>query len=88
MDILSFVLGIACVLVVAMAAVMVHLLLRVRKMSVELNDQRIVFSEDIHRLFQQSDRHSSIVDSRFDKCMDRIARIEKDKIVMGLADGV
>jgi len=88
MDILSFVLGIACVLVVAMAAVMVHLLLRVRKMAVELNDQRITFSEDIHRLFEQSDRHSSMVDSRFDKCMDRIVRIEKNKIVRGLADGV
>jgi hypothetical protein len=88
MDILSFVLGIACVLVVAMAAVMVHLLFRVRKMGVELNDQSITFSEDIHRLFEQLDRHSSIVDSRFDKCMDRIIRIEKDKVQRGAPDRV
>jgi len=76
MDILSFVLGICCVVVAGMLAGTVYLLLSVRKMKIQMNNYDGIHASDMSDIFRRIDEQSSKLDSRFDKCMHKINALE------------
>jgi len=85
MDILSFVLGVSCVIFAGILACTVYLMLGVKKMNVDLNhkievlrDQLFNFNSPLEDLFNRTDDVNSRLDSRFDKCMTRIIELENN----------
>jgi|688.fasta_scaffold11211_15 hypothetical protein len=76
MDILSFVLGIGCVVVAGMLAGTVYLLLSVREMKIRMNNYDGSHASDMSDIFRRVDEQASRLDSRFDKCMHKINALE------------
>lgn len=76
MDILSFVLGICCVVVAGMLAGTVYLLLSVREMKIQMNNYDGAHASDMSDVFRRVDEQASKLDSRFDKCMHKINALE------------
>ena len=76
METLSFVLGIASVVVIAVAIVAVYAFVKVRQVRQELQSTELTFSTEIERVYRamhddKTNMHSSL-DSRLDKLESRL----------------
>ena len=76
METLSFVLGIASVVVIAIAIVAVYAFVKVRQVRQELQSTELTFSTEIERVYRamhddKTNMHSSL-DSRLDKLESRL----------------